>query len=95
METRKLLRANYIGSSTTTCQNPGGNFITCDDGGMMDAGETCKEARELRASLANPKILYRIESWNVRTMNRIGKMAQVTSEMKRYRINILEVSECR
>lgn len=46
----------------------------CDDGGMMDVGEICKEVCELRVFLVNFKILYRIESWNVRIMNRIGKM---------------------
>ena len=62
---------------------------------MMDTGQTRKEARGLRGSLANPKIMHRIGCWNVRTMYSIGKTAQVTSEMQRYRISILGVSECR
>lgn len=41
-----------------------------------------KLVTELRASLANPKILYRIESWDVRTMNWIGKIAQVTDDQR-------------
>ena len=62
---------------------------------MTDAGQTRKEARGLRGSLASPKIMYRIGCWNVRTMYSIGKTAQVTSEMQRYKISILGVSECR
>ena len=90
-----MLRKTYTGSSTTTCQTPVDNYITWDDGRMMDKGQTRKEARGLRGSLANPKIMRRIGCWNVRTMYSIGKTAQVTAEMQRYRISILGVSECR
>ena len=62
---------------------------------MMDTGQTRKEARGLRGSLANPKIMHRIGCWNVRTMYRFGKRAKVTAEMQRYRISIVGVSECR
>ena len=62
---------------------------------MTDTGEICKEARGLRRSLANPKIMHRIGCWNVRTMYSIGKTVQVTSEMQCYRVSILEVSKCR
>ena len=94
-ETRDLLRQTYTGSRTTTCQTPVDNYITWDDGRMMDKGQTRKEARGLRGSLANPTIMRRIGCWNVRTMYSIGKTAQVTAEMQRYRISVLGVSECR
>ena len=61
----------------------------------MDTGQSCKEARALRGSLGNPKIMRRIGCWNVWMMYNIGKTAQVTAEMQRYRISILGVSECR
>lgn len=34
---------------------------------MMDTDELCKEARGLKGSLANPKIMYRIGCWNGKT----------------------------
>ena len=70
-----------------------------DDGGMVDKGESRKGARGLRGSLANPKTLHTrtcgTGCWNVRTMYSVGKTAQVTSEMQRYRLRILGISECR
>ena len=62
---------------------------------MTDTGEICKEARVLKGSLANPNILHRIGCWNVRTLYSVGKTAQATSEMQRYRLSILGISECR
>ena len=43
----------------------------------------------------NAKTKTRIAHWNVRTMYEAGKLRQVTSEMKRYNLDILGVSECR
>ena len=43
----------------------------------------------------NPKTTTRIGYWNVRTMYETGKLKQVTSEMRRYNLDILGVSECR
>ena len=37
----------------------------------------------------------RVGHWNVRTMNETGKLAQVTSEMRRFKLHILGVSESR
>ena len=67
----------YVGSSTTTCQTPDGEFIRWDDGGMTGAHPIWKEACTLIKSFANPKKMLRIGNWNVRTMNcswRSGKM---------------------
>ena len=38
---------------------------------------------------------FKIATWNVRTLNQVGKTVQVTSEMRKYAIDILGVSECR
>lgn len=46
-------------------------------------------------SLLRPKTKIRIGAWNVRTMYETSKSAQVTNEMKKYRLDILGVSECR
>ena len=43
----------------------------------------------------HPKKEVRIGCWNVRTMSSIGKTAQVCREMRKNRIDVLGVSECR
>ena len=64
-----------------TCQTPVENYITWDNGRVKDTGQTHKETRGLRGSLAYPKIMHRIGRWNVQMMYSIGKTAQVTAEM--------------
>lgn len=49
----------------------------------------------IRPSLLNPKRVCFIGTWNVRTMYKVGKTAQVEREMSRYNISILGVSESR
>ena len=49
----------------------------------------------MNASLLRLKTMIRIGMWNVRTMFRTSKTAQVISEMRRYRLDILGISECR
>ena len=44
-------------------------------------------------SLLKPKSKIRIGSWNVRTMFETSKLHQVTSEMDRYNLEILGISE--
>ena len=65
------------------------------DADMSPTGQTRKETRGLKDSLANPKVTRRIGTWNVRTMYSIGKTAQVVSEMHRYNLDILGINECR
>ena len=54
-----------------------------------------QEGRCATDSLLGPKTKISIGTWNVRTMNEASKLAQVIREMKRYRLDILGVSECR
>ena len=62
---------------------------------MTSLGQTRKEAQSPTGSLAAPKTLLRLGTWNVRTMVETGKTAQVAREMRRYNISILGVSEIR
>ena len=62
---------------------------------MMRTGESCKEASARKRSLANPKKKVRVGCWNVRTLYSTGRTAQVMKEMRRYKIGILGISECR
>ena len=45
--------------------------------------------------LLGPKSSIKVGAWNVRTMYEASKLAQVTREMSRYRLDILGISECR
>ena len=62
---------------------------------MTGARPIRKEACTLIKSFANPKKMLCIGNWNVRTMYRVGKTAQVVKEMQRYNLVILGISECR
>ncbi|XP_061188858.1 uncharacterized protein LOC133197034 [Saccostrea echinata] len=48
-----------------------------------------------REALNTAKTKIKIGFWNVRTMYAIGKLAQVTAEMRRYNLHVLGVSESR
>ena len=61
----------------------------------MEVGESRREAYNLMKMLAHPKHSARIGCWNVRTMYRPGKTAQVCREMEKNRLDILGISECR
>ena len=54
-----------------------------------------KEGRGAKDSLFGPKAKIRKGAWNVCTMNETSKLAQVLSEMRKYRLDILGVRECR
>jgi exonuclease III len=62
---------------------------------MMESGESRKEARIRKSQILTTKEQTRIGTWNVRTLNSTGKLAQVTNEMQKYKLDILGVSEMR
>ncbi|KAK2174582.1 hypothetical protein NP493_793g01000 [Ridgeia piscesae] len=65
-------------------------------GSMTTPAESLhQEGRCATDILLGPKTKISIGTWNVRTMNVASKLAQVILEMKRYRLDILGVSECR
>ena len=45
--------------------------------------------------LVSPNACVRIGQWNVRTMHETGKCAQAVSEMRRFNLDILSISEMR
>ncbi|CAJ1087276.1 craniofacial development protein 2-like [Xyrichtys novacula] len=53
-----------------------------------------QEVRSAKACLLWPKTKIRLGAWNVRTMYETSKLAQVVSEMRRYKLDILGISEC-
>ncbi|GFR99453.1 craniofacial development protein 2-like [Elysia marginata] len=62
---------------------------------MNDNGESRKEAIGRMKEVLNAKTKTRLGFWNVRIMFETGKLAQVTSEMNRYNLHSLGVSESR
>lgn len=51
-----------------------------------------REVRRATDSFLRPKATLRLGSWNVRTMYETSKTAQVTSEMRRYNLDILGIN---
>ena len=51
--------------------------------------------RSPRMKLFSPKFRTWIGQWNVRTLYESGKVAQLAAELRRYRLEILGVSEAR
>ena len=62
---------------------------------MTDSGQRRKEAAVMTMGAVSAKTTTLIGFWNVRTMYEQGRMAQVIAEMKRYKLNILGVSQSR
>ena len=62
---------------------------------MNGSGESRKKATGSTMEILNAKTQTRLGFWNVRTMFETGKLVQVTSEMNRYNLHILGVSESR
>lgn len=63
---------------------------------MNADGQSREDATSrIREDLNTTKTKIRIGHWNVRTMYETGKLAQVTSEMKRFSLHVLGVSESR
>ena len=62
---------------------------------MTGVSESRIEASIMKNCLLGPKQMLQVGAWNVRTMNECSKAAQVTKEMRIYKLDILCVSECR
>jgi len=62
---------------------------------MNVSGESRKETNHRKMEVLSAKTKTRISFWNLRTMNRTGKLVQATAEMKRYNLYILGISESR
>ncbi|GFR88585.1 craniofacial development protein 2-like [Elysia marginata] len=62
---------------------------------MKVKGQTRMEAFDPTGSMTSPRHQERLGAWNAQTMYETGKTAQVISEMQKYRLNILGLSEVR
>ena len=62
---------------------------------MTDGSQTLTEADTLTADVLKPKRRTRVATWNVRTLNQAGKLAQVVKEFDVYRLDILGICEAR
>jgi hypothetical protein len=57
--------------------------------------QTNLEAGGSMMSWMDPKRVVNVGFWNVRTMYQTGKAAQIAQEFRRYKLDILGISECR
>src|SRR5688572_14343598 len=62
---------------------------------MTSNGESRKEATTQKTQILTTKAKTRIGCWNVRTMYATGRLAQVLAEMRKYKLEILGLSEIR
>ena len=62
---------------------------------MTGSGQSQEEATAMIMGAVSAKTTTLIGFWNERTMCEQGKMAQVIAEMKRYKLDILGLSESR
>eukprot|EP00918_Siedleckia_nematoides_P087328 GHVU01192085.1.p1 GENE.GHVU01192085.1~~GHVU01192085.1.p1 ORF type:complete len:118 (+),score=8.07 GHVU01192085.1:649-1002(+) len=86
-------------AKTTTNANTSDPIVNLSQavGSMTTPDESLQqEVRSATDSLLGPKTKVHLGAWNVRTMyDETSRTAQVVQEMKRYKIDILGISECR
>ena len=76
-------------SATTVFDGLPASSETC----MNGSSESRKEATDRKMEVLSAKTKTRIGFLNVRTMYQTGKLAQVTAEIRRYKLHILGVNE--
>ena len=79
-----------VNAESENTRNSAGNWIR-----MTDSGQSRKEAAVMTTGAVIAKTTTLIGFWNVRKMYEQGRVAQVIAEMKRYKLDILGVSESR
>ena len=79
-----------VNAESEITRNSAGNRIR-----MTDSGQSRKEAAVMTTGTVSAKTTTLIGFWNVRTMYEQCRMTQVIAEMKRYKLDILGVSESR
>ncbi|GFR75443.1 craniofacial development protein 2-like [Elysia marginata] len=62
---------------------------------MKVKGQSRMEAFDPTRSMTSPRHQVRSDAWHAQTIYETGKTAQVISEMQKYRLNILGISEVR
>ena len=56
---------------------------------MNDRGKSRKEAADRKMEVLSAKCKTSIGFWNVKAMHETGKLAQATTEMRRYNLQVL------
>ncbi len=62
---------------------------------MTDLNQNRKEVKSLTSQILSAKTETKIANWNVRTLFRYGKLAQLLRKCEVYQLNIQGVSEMR
>ena len=95
--TTRSCKKHYVTETATNSSLPVGGDIPERQNGasMTGSSESLWEAAVTKMEVVTAKHKTRIGFWNVRAMYEIGRLAQVTSEMRRYGLTLLGISECR
>ena len=86
-----------LATETTREQATNGAGSEADQatGLMKDGDQSRKDVPTPIAELLTPKRWIRVGCWNVRTLYQTGKLAQVVSELNRYNLTLMGVTEAR
>ena len=90
-----ILQKEFITETATKTTNILHAHLPRSSNRMTTSGESQKETTGMKLDVMSAKTKTRIGFWNVRTMYETGKLAQVTTEMRRYNLHVLGVSESR
>ena len=86
--TEAATKENYTDVDGAFESQPG-TFMTVSNESRQEAADTTKDA------LNTVKTRMKVGFWNVQTMYDTGRLAQVTSEMRRYNLHVMGISESR
>ena len=95
--TTRSCKKHYITETATNISLPvGGDLPERQNGASMTgSSESLREAADTKMEVSIAKHKTRVGFWNDQTMYEIGRLAQVTSEMRGYGLTLLGISECR
>ena len=96
LTTRSCTKHYVTETATNICLPVGGDLPERQNGASMTGySENLREAADTKMEVLTTKYKTRVGFWNVRTMYEIRCLAQVTSELRRYGLTLLGISECR
>ena len=95
--TTRSCKKHYVTETARNISLPvGGDLPERQNGASMTGNsESLREAADTKMEVLTTKYKTRVGFWTVRTMYEIGCLAQVTSELRRYGLTLLGISECR
>ena len=95
--TTRSCKKHYVTETATNISLPvGGDLPERQNGASMTGNsESLQKAADTKMEVLTTKYKTRVGFWNVQTMYEIGRLAQLTSELRRYGLTLRGISECR